>query len=138
MKNQYKLDNLKQEVIVTFDDLKQEVIVTLDTHKNIFLRMRHLVNTGNLVLRTRDISKISESIPDGKYWITYNIVVTKGKKDFFLEDVVCAYKEEIIKFIQLSIEVNDLVDLIMLPTFEYEYEFVVRINEEATFFKYQK
>jgi hypothetical protein len=134
MKNQDKFDDLKRDY-VTLDDLKQEIIVTLDTHEKIFFRMSNLAWTGNSVLCTSDIFEISKSMPDGKYWITYDYVVTKGKQEFFREDVVCTYKEEIIKLFQSCIEKDDFFNLIMQPTFECEYQFVIKMTEHGYFEK---
>jgi hypothetical protein len=122
MRSQYK-----------FTDLKKETVVTLYTPEEIFYRMYNLLLTGKLTLSTEDLSIISESIPDGKYWIAQKTFITKGKKSFFAGHLFCAYKEEIIKFIQLSIEEHDLRNLIMQPIFEYEYEFVVLIRDEGDF-----
>jgi hypothetical protein len=116
-----------------FGDLKQEVVVTLDTPEKIFFRMHDFAMTENVALSTWDIYELNESMPDGKYWISNDYYVAKGKKRIFKSDVVCAYKEEIIKFVQLRIEKNRLSYLIMEPIFEYEYQFVVVINNDSGF-----
>jgi hypothetical protein len=126
---------MKTQDYITLNDLKHEIIVTLDTHNNIFFRMRHLMWNGNPVLNTRNISKINKSMPDGKYWIAYNHVVTKGKQEFFRKDVVCVCKEEIIKIFQSCVKRKDFFDLIMEPIFEYEYQFVVTLDEHGIFHK---
>jgi len=120
-----------------FLDLKKEYIVAPGDDEDIFFRMLSIAEHGSLNLVTDHISEINNSIPDGKYWIAQNIESRKGKKRFFLGRVACAFKDEIIDFIERSIKKDDLRNLIIQPIFECDWKFVVLVSEEGSFFLYQ-
>ena len=84
----------------------------------------------------RDADCLNDWLPDGDFFITLALFFKVGKSFHHKENVAVAKKQNIIKYIKTLNNFDDIRPFYIWPS-SGQLSFVVSINEEFEFLKYQ-
>ncbi|ACX86351.1 hypothetical protein EXT68_11040 [Pectobacterium parmentieri] len=119
MKNNYSFKSL----------LEKDPYDLIDKNE-LFFKMRNLTMDGN-IYHLDGIKEIEKDLNDEFYFIIHNIVSYKGNTPFLKGLFFITSKQSLVNFLEKSIEVDDLRNLLISPKFKDEPRYVIQINDGA-------
>ncbi|OCG41383.1 hypothetical protein A9G28_06220 [Gilliamella sp. Fer1-1] len=98
-----------------FEKLNPKEFILGAEKQHIFLNMLDIVCNGNLTLFTQSFSNFVHLFQSDSFYIAHNLIYYKGKKAICKGHVVKALKNQLIDFIQYTINHDDLRSFLITP-----------------------
>lgn len=76
------------------------------------------------------VSTLDSQLPSGEYFIAQNLVVTKGKTQFFRGEIFIVEKASLLEFLLKLFNTNDMRDFIISPKFSASPSLTIFISDD--------
>lgn len=99
----------------------------------VFFSMRNFIGENSKPTWIDSLSELKGVMTDDEYYIALNLIVTKGRKQFFKGTLVSCLKNDLLHFLGLefSAEKGCSRPFIISPLFSMRPRYVISISEEA-------
>lgn len=114
----------------SFEFLKKNTLSSLEEEGALFFKMQHVVRNGEIKCSFNKLDELFDVLTHSNYYIAHNLVGKRGKEMFFKGRLFISRKNDLVSFVNKSVNNNDMRCFLISPMFLDVPEFVVYLDED--------